>query len=102
VTKLLRVSPDLSLPLDAATETFAILGKRGAGKSNTEVVMAEEFSAAGIPFVTIDPKGDWWGIRSSADGKSPGLSVPVFGGRHGDVPLEATAGPMLADLILWS
>lgn len=29
----LKISPQLSLPLDAVTETFAILAKRRAGKS---------------------------------------------------------------------
>lgn len=94
------ISPDLSFPLDAATETFGILAKKGAGKSNAAVVMAEEMWDAGIPWVAIDPKGDWWGLRSSGDGDAPGLPLPVFGGRHGDIPLEPSAGVMLADLIL--
>jgi hypothetical protein len=96
----LKVAAGLALPLDAATETFAILGKRGSGKSNTAVVLFEEMHRAGIPCVAIDPKGDWWGLRSASDGKGPGLAVPVFGGRHGDIPLEPTAGAFLADLIV--
>jgi hypothetical protein len=95
----LVVSPELSLPIEAVTETFGILAKKGAGKSNAAVVMAEEMFAAGVPWVAIDPKGDWWGVRSSADGTSPGLPLPVFGGLHGDVPLEPTAGHLLADLV---
>ena len=39
----------LSLPLNAATKTFAILAKRGAGKSYTAAVLAEEFHKIGIP-----------------------------------------------------
>jgi hypothetical protein len=100
MTPTLRIADDLALPLDAATETFAILGKRGSGKSNTAVVLFEEMHRAGIPCVAIDPKGDWYGLRSAADGKGPGLPVPVFGGRHGDVPLEPSAGGYLADLIV--
>jgi hypothetical protein len=96
----LQVAPDLTLPLDAATETFGILAKKGAGKSNAAVVMAEEMHAAGIPWVAVDPKGDWWGLRASGDGQGPGLPIVVFGGRHGDVPLEPTAGALLADLVL--
>jgi hypothetical protein len=96
----LHISADLDLPLEFATEAWAILARRGAGKSNAGVVVAEELHAAGLPFVAIDPKGDWWGIRSSADGTGPGLAVPVFGGRHGDVPLESTAGALIADLVL--
>lgn len=39
------------MPIDAATSTFGILAKKGAGKSNTAVVMAEEMWAAGVSFV---------------------------------------------------
>lgn len=98
--KELRISPDISLPIDAVTQTFGILAKKGAGKSNAGVVMAEEMWKVGVPWVAIDAKGDWWGMRSSADGKHAGLPLVVFGGRHGDIPLEVTAGRMLADLIL--
>jgi hypothetical protein len=62
--------------------------------------MAEQMHDAGLPWVAIDPKGDWWGIRSSGDGKGPGLPVLVLGGQHGDVPLEPTAGRLVADLIV--
>lgn len=96
----LRISPQLSLPLDAVTETFAILAKRRAGKSNAAVVMAEEMFDHGLPWVAIDPKGDWWGVRAAGDGQSPGLSVLVFGGNHGDVPLEPSAGKLVADLVV--
>ncbi len=35
-----------TLPLDAVTQTFGILAVRGAGKTNTAVVMAEEMGKA--------------------------------------------------------
>lgn len=38
-----------TLPIDAVTETFAILGKRGKGKTSTAVVLAEELIRAGQP-----------------------------------------------------
>jgi DNA helicase HerA-like ATPase len=50
--------------------------------------------------VIMDPKGDWWGLRSSADGKSAGLPITLMGGKHGDVPLEPTAGALIADLVV--
>jgi hypothetical protein len=96
----LKIGDNFGLPVDAVTQTFGILGMRGSGKSNAAVVLAEEMFRAKIHWVAIDPKGDWWGLRSSGDGKSPGLPVVVFGGRHGDVPLEPSAGPLLADLII--
>jgi len=96
----LRISEHLNLPDTIVTETVAMLAKRGMGKSNAAVVMAEEFTSAGFQWVAIDPKGDWWGVRSSTDGKGPGLSVPIFGGRHADVPLESTAGALMANLVV--
>lgn len=89
----LRVKPEDML------QRFAILAMSGAGKSNTAAVMAEELYDASVPWVAIDPKGDWWGMRSSKTGKSGGLEVPVLGGLHGDIPLEPTAGALMAETI---
>jgi hypothetical protein len=96
----LVLSDTLRLPLDAVTRTFGILAVRGAGKSNTAAVMAEEMFAANLPFVVIDPVGSWYGLRSSADGTRPGLPVPIFGGKYGDVELARGAGEMVADLVV--
>src|SRR3954451_22950311 len=95
----LQIAPGLTFPVDAVTENFAILAVKRDGKSNAAVVMAEEMYDAGVPWVAIDPKGDWWGVRAAGDGQAPGLSVLVFGGLHGDVPLEPTAGRLVADLV---
>lgn len=96
----LRISDHLKLPLEAVTETFAILGRRGSGKTHTAVVMAEEMLAAGVPVVVIDPLDVWWGLRVSKDGKSAGFPIYVCGGSHEDVPLTADAGKVLADAIV--
>jgi len=98
---MLDVAPELSFPEDVATRANALLAMKGAGKSNAAVVMAERMFEAGIPWVAIDPKGDWWGIRASADGRpGGGLPIPIFGGLHADVPIEQTHGAKLADLIV--
>lgn len=98
----LRISASLPLPLNFATEGVAAVGMRGSGKSNTLRRWAEVLDAAGIPFVAIDPKGDWWGLRSSADGKSEGLSVAVFGGLYATdgLPLDEYLGKSIADLLV--
>src|SRR5258708_12957333 len=62
--------------------------------------MAEEMFDAGLPNMAIDPKGDWWGLRSNAAGDGPGLSVPIFGGLHGDLPLNPESGRLMAELIV--
>jgi uncharacterized protein len=96
----LRISADLKLPVDAVTETFAFLAKRGAGKTYAAKVLAEEMLTAGAQVVILDPLDVWWGLRSSADGKGPGLPIAIFGGEHGDIPLEPTAGAFIADLLV--
>jgi hypothetical protein len=97
---VLHIAPQLALPLDAVTETIGILAVKRAGKSNAAVVLAEEMYAAGLPWVAIDPKGDWWGVRAAGAGsKNDGLQVAVFGGEHGDLPLEPGSGSFVADLI---
>lgn len=43
----LRLADGFELPLEAVTVTFAILAKRGSGKTSTAVVLAEEMISAG-------------------------------------------------------
>src|SRR5436189_299396 len=62
----LRISSKFSIPTDAVTQTFAILAKRGVGKTYTASVMAEEMLKANLPVVIADPIGVWWGLRSAA------------------------------------
>src|SRR6266508_759394 len=96
----LRIAENLELQRDAITQTFAILAKRGVGKTYTASVLVEELVKAGLHAVVVDPIGVWWGLRTSADGKRPGLPIVILGGDHGDVPLELTAGQVIADLIV--
>jgi hypothetical protein len=99
VTKHLKISPTLSLPLDFVTSTQAILAKKGKGKTYKASVQAEELLDAQQQIVAIDPTGAWWGLRSSADGKHAGYPITIFGGEHGDVELQPTAGEVIADAI---
>ena len=96
----LRLGKKFTIPEEAITETFGILAARGAGKSNTAAVMAEEMYTADLPFVVIDPVGSWWGLRSSKTGSGPGLEIALFGGKRGDVPLERTGGRLVADIVV--
>lgn len=95
----LRVSDDLVLPDEAVTDTFAMLAKRGAGKTNAAAVMAEAMFDRGFPWVALDPVGSWWGLRAAGEGRA-GLPVLVLGGRHGDLPLEPGSGALTADLLV--
>lgn len=99
-TPALHIGEGLDLPPEAVTETFAILSKRGMGKTTTAVVMAEEMLAAGHQVVIVDPVGVWWGLRADAAGQPAGLPIAILGGEHGDLPLTPTSGSIIADLVV--
>lgn len=96
----LQISEDLSLPIDTVTQTVAVIAKRRAGKSYLMRRMAEQLFKCGQQIVIVDPKGDQWGIRSAADGKSPGLPIVILGGERGDAPLEVSGGEVVAKLVV--
>lgn len=99
MTKL-RLAPELSVPIDIVTETLAVLGIRGSGKTNTAVVLAEELLEHTQQVVVIDPTDVWWGLKSSADGQGPGYPVIVLGGRKAELPLGAGDGAAIADVVV--
>lgn len=89
---------EITMPVDEAiTQTFGILAKKGAGKSYTASVMAEEMLKNNRRIIAIDPTGAWWGLRSSATGKSDGYPVVIFGGLHADIPLNPLRGRELGE-----
>lgn len=96
----LQISKDLELPLSAVTSTIVVYGGKGMGKTNLLGVLAEEFKANKQRFAVIDPVGVSWGLRHSASGKGPGIEVLTLGGMHGDLPIEPTAGVVVADLVV--
>lgn len=98
MTKL-RIADGLALPLDWMTLATVVYGARGSGKTTLGSVIAEEVTKAKQRFCAIDLKGDWYGLKSSADGKNPGIPVVVFGGDHQDVPLEEGAGAFIGETI---
>jgi len=100
MTPGLQLGPGLTLPIEAVTQTFAIVAMRGAGKTYLAKVLVESMLAASLRVCVLDPLGVFWGLRSSADGRHPGEPVVIFGGDHADVPLEHTAGELLADLVV--
>jgi len=96
----LRISRELALPVEAVTESIALLAKRGAGKTYAASVLVEEMLKAKLQVVVLDPMHAWWGLRSSSDGEGEGLPIAILGGPKGDVPLEPTGGSLVADLIV--
>jgi hypothetical protein len=88
------------LDLDAALQKFAILGISGSGKSCTAAVFAEEMCRNSLPWIALDPVSVWWGLRASRDGGVGGYPVVVFGGDHGDLPLEKGSGAKIAEALI--
>lgn len=95
----LRIAEKLDLPLDWMTLATVVYGARGSGKTTFGSVVAEELTKAHQRFCAIDLKGDWWGLKSSRDGRSDGIPVVIFGGDHADVPLEDGAGAFVGETV---
>lgn len=89
----------LPFPKTVLAQHIIALGKTGAGKSSKLRVLVEWLLAQGLPVCILDPKGDWFGLKSSADGRSPGFPLVIFGGEHADIPLNPHAGASVAELI---
>lgn len=97
----------LAIPDAVLKQHVGILGKTGAGKSSvmrylTEYVLDKNMDQprAVVPTCIIDPKGDWWGLKTSRNGKGPGYPAAIFGGEHADMPLSPRAGTALAELVV--
>ncbi len=96
----IKLAAQLTLPLEMVTQTIGVLAKRRAGKSYLLRRLIEQLLKAKQQVVVVDPKGDTWGLRSSADGKGPGYPVVILGGDRGDVKLEPNAGEVVAKLVV--
>src|SRR5258708_6034465 len=97
--KGLHLGDGIDLPLDAVTQTFAFIGRKGSGKTYGAGKLAELLIDAGVQVAILDTVGNWFGLRLAADGKLPGIDIPILGGLRGDVPLEATGGALIADAL---
>jgi DNA helicase HerA-like ATPase len=95
----------MSLPFPEAIlhQHSATLGKTGAGKSSVLRDMVEDRLDKKKRTCIVDPKGDWWGLKVSADGKSAGYPVITFGNfkndKASDVPINEHSGAQIAELI---
>ena len=87
------------IPDKALAQHIAVLGKTGSGKSYAIRGVVEQLLDEQARACVIDPTGTWWGLKSSATGKSGGYPVVIFGGTHADLPLSAAHGEALAEAI---
>ncbi len=86
--------PDAALDAD-----IAILGKKGRGKTYTAKGLVERLLQMHRRVLVLDPLSVWWGLKASADGKSPGFPIAVFGGPKADIPITGESGHALGQLL---
>ena len=93
----------LCIPTKVFDQHLVVLGKTGSGKSSVLRYMVEHLLDQGKRVCVIDPKGDWFGIKASADGRGPGYPVILFGDfkneQASDVPINQHSGKHVAELI---
>lgn len=101
MTKKIHVIKERTLPLELATESIGLFGRKGSGKTYAEGKLGEGFLAAGIQCVFIDQTGKLYGLRLDASGKRKSrFDVVILGGLRGDVPLAPESGALVADLAM--
>lgn len=101
MTKKIEFAENLEFDTDIITEVIDVIAKRGSGKTYTAAKLAEGMLIIGAQIVVIDPVGNWYGLRLGSNGKPDGgLDIKILGGRNGDIPLEHTAGPLIAKNIV--
>ena len=95
----IKIAKEIELPTDAVTQTFAEIGRKGAGKTYLASMIAEQMLDIQAQIIVIDPIGNWWGLRVNADGESRGKDIFVIGGSNGDTPLSPEAGKDTAKIL---
>lgn len=96
----ISLAKELTLPADAVTQKQAFLGMSGSGKTYGAGVFVEGLLSIGAQVVVLDVVGNWYGLRIAAKGSGDGFKIPVFGGDHGDIPLEPGGGAVIADAVV--
>jgi DNA helicase HerA-like ATPase len=115
-----RPDAPVRIPLAMVNRHGLVAGATGTGKTKTLQLMAEQLSAAGVPVLAADIKGDLSGLAMPGDGDEKvtaraeqvgqqwqGLACPVellaLGGEGDGLPLRVTMtsfGPTLLSKVL--
>jgi hypothetical protein len=92
------------IPLAALDDRLGFVGTAGSGKTYNAGTGVERLLASGGRVIIPDPLGVWWGLGLCADGKSPAPwrekgKLVIFGGAHGDLPLNENAGALIGETV---
>jgi len=89
---------DNPIPVAALDDRLGFIGTSGSGKTYNAGGAVERLLGRRARVVIVDPLGVWWGLRLLADGKTPSpYNVAIFGGAHGDLPLNEHAGAVIGE-----
>jgi hypothetical protein len=87
------------IPDAALDDRLAFIGTSGSGKTYNAGGGVERLLLSGARVIIVDPLGVWWGLRLQADGRPSGFTMPIFGGDHGDLPLNEHAGKIIGETV---
>lgn len=88
------------IPTAALDDRLGFVGTAGSGKTYAAGTAVERLLASGARVVIVDPLDVWWGLRLQGDGKKPSrFTLPIFGGAHGDLPLNEGAGKLIGETV---
>lgn len=87
------------IPEAALDDRLAFVGISGSGKTYGAGSAVERLLDTGARVVIVDPLDVWWGLRLTADGSRQAFALPIFGGAHGDLPLNDRAGKLIGETV---
>lgn len=87
------------IPDRALDDRLGWIGTSGSGKTYNAGGGVERLLASGARVVIIDPLDVWWGLRLKGDGEKAAYPLVIFGGAHGDMPLNEHAGALLGETV---
>ena len=86
------------IPTKALDDRLGFIGTSGSGKTYGAGTAVERLLKSKARIVIVDPLGVWWGLRLLANGEaSSPFNVAIFGGPHGDLPLNEHAGALIGE-----
>ncbi len=89
----------MAIPDEALDDRIGIVGTAGSGKTYTAGLGVERILDRKGRVIIPDPLGVWYGLRSLADGRPSPYKVVIFGGPHGDLPINEHAGALIGETV---
>jgi hypothetical protein len=90
---------DYPIPAAALDDRLGWVGTSGSGKTYNAGSGVERLLQSGARVVIVDPLDVWWGLRLTATGEPSPYTLPIFGGAHGDLPLNEHAGKLIGETV---